>query len=88
MEAALTEGTWKCIVDAEGQAKVWDLAADPFELSDGSAHPDRAAACAEKVRAMVAAQETRATELGAGQTREMDPATVEQLRLLGYTEEP
>jgi arylsulfatase A-like enzyme len=84
---ALTDGATSCRLDDGGAVLAWDLAKDPHQLGSGEPTPELAASCKARIEEMVAAQKARGVELGAGKTRDADPAHVEQLKLLGYTDD-
>jgi choline-sulfatase len=84
---ALTDGTLSCRLDDGGAVLAWDLATDPHQLGDGKPTAEVAARCKARIEEMVAAHKARGVELGAGKTRDADPAHVEQLKALGYTDD-
>ncbi len=91
---ALTTHRWKYFRHENGaplREELYDLRADPFELTDVSReHQDVAAALRGELAARLEAQRARATELRGGEapeTRAADPAIQEQLRALGYLED-
>lgn len=83
MAWSLTEGTTKCVWPEGGEAAVYDLLADPHELSPLT-DAARAKACADKVQAVVAAQRARGESLGAGKSRPMSDEQKKMLEELGY----
>ncbi len=86
---AYRSGDWKLIESSKGDTLLFDVAADPDEARNlAIERPEQVA----RLRAELA--EVRAglnlplldAELEAGATPELDDATREQLRALGYTE--
>jgi arylsulfatase A-like enzyme len=92
---AITTERWKLfeIERRQGPAShlLFDLQADPFELTDVSTlHPEVTAQLASDLRATVAAQRERGAILRAGEeptTTPPDPHLREQLKALGYVED-
>jgi arylsulfatase len=91
---ALRSGRWKYFRIENGDGAVrdalYDLANDPFELEDVSAHhPEHSAALRRAVESELLAQRNRGEALRGGtapQTRPIDPELLEQLERLGYAE--
>ncbi len=91
---ALTTPRWKYFRHENGappREELYDLRADPFELTDVSReHEEVVAALRSELAARLAAQRARATQLRGSEaleTRAADPAIQEQLRALGYLED-
>jgi len=84
---ALTRERWRYHwLGEEGEA-LYDLEADPYELTDvAAAHPDVVAALRGELLDLVASQTARGRELGAGATQQLDQATIDALRDLGYVD--
>ena len=89
---ALTGERWKFYrVEGEDggvEQQLYDLAADPFELSDVAAqHPDELKQLAAALQLALDARARRGVELRGGKepaTAPADPEILEQLRALGY----
>ena len=90
---ALTSTRWKYFQIYDGKKiseELYDLQADPFELSDVSKqHPETTRRLRAQLHARLEEQRKRAEHLGGArpQTRVTDPLILEQLRALGYLEE-
>lgn len=86
---ALRDGALKLVETSRGGHLLFDLASDPDERRDLAAErPEevaRLAAALEQVRARLALPKLDA-DLAAGPAAELDPATRERLRQLGYAE--
>ncbi len=82
---ALTRGRWRYHwLREEGEA-LYDLEADPHELADvSSAHPEVVTALRAELLELVERQTERGRELGAGEVRRLDAATLKALEDLGY----
>jgi arylsulfatase A-like enzyme len=82
---ALTRGRWRYHWLREEREALYDLEADPFELEDvAAAHPEVVAALRAELLDLVAEQSARGRELGAGEVRRLDEATLRALEDLGY----
>jgi hypothetical protein len=92
---ALTGDRWKLLRaerrDGSVRALLFDLDADPFELTDVAAeHPDVTQQLSSALQIALDAQRRKAFELRGGEppaTTPPDPALLEQLRALGYVEQ-
>lgn len=84
---ALTRERWRYHwLGEEGEA-LYDLEADPYELTDvTAAHPEVVEALRGELLELVASQTARGRELGAGPTQQLDQATIDALRDLGYVD--
>jgi arylsulfatase A-like enzyme len=86
---ALRDGSLKLVETSRGERFLYDLAADPDESRDLAAErPDdvaRLAARLEEIRAALGLPALDA-DLAAGVAPELDPATRERLKQLGYVE--
>lgn len=81
----LVRGRWKYLRVGGGPAQLFDLEADPHELRDVAAEePEFLAQLEHELYGMLAAQKARSEELGKGEAVELDPATLQALRDLGY----
>ena len=91
---SLTTDRWKLVrsepVGGPAQATLFDLRADPYELTDVSAqHADVAEQLSASLQLALAAQRRKGAELHVGEApaaTPQDPALQEQLRALGYVE--
>jgi arylsulfatase A-like enzyme len=84
---ALTQGTWRYARDADGKERLYDLAADPWELADlAPREPDRVAGMRAVAEEEEARQVVRGRAFGAGKTAAMTDAERAELRELGYVE--
>lgn len=82
---ALTGPQYKCTWDDTGATTLYDLVADPYELTDVAADkPEELARCVKTLTGVLDEQKARGKALGAGKTTDMDPSKVEQLKALGY----
>ena len=78
---ALLDGRWR-FVEREG---LFDLEADPFELSSVlEREPERAASMRQTLEALLAEQHQLGRSLGVGEPRPVPPARRRALRELGY----
>ena len=83
---AWTSDTHKLIwIEGEGST-LFDLAADPFELTPIVDQPDTVAALTAQMQATITTFTERGVDLGSGQLVEMEPEVIERLRELGYME--
>ena len=86
---ALTGREWKLIHNPNGVDELYQLSKDPFELRNvGDANPDLVAELLGQLDSRLQRQQARGLQLRANDTpaAELDSATAEQLRALGYTE--
>ena len=88
---ALTAGRWKYFrIEDDGSVRdaLYDLASDPYELTDvADHHADRVAALRRLAEAQLAAESARGEALRSGlppETRPLDPEIAKQLEALGY----
>lgn len=86
VNVALRRGDWKAIWNAEPDTvELYDLAADPHELSDlCQQQPELAKAFREHARRWL--EDCRARSHGATGTQELDAETLRNLRALGYAQ--
>jgi arylsulfatase A-like enzyme len=86
---ALRDGPWKLVESSSGTRFLYDLEADPFESRDLAAErPEQAAALHARLEAERARLGLPALDqIGKGGAAEVDEATKERLRQLGYVEE-
>jgi arylsulfatase A-like enzyme len=84
-KASIRHGRWKCIVDRRrGRRELFDLETDPGERTDlAQSAADVANRCESELHTMLAALSGRAAPERAW-TEDMDAATTERLRDLGY----
>ncbi len=69
----------------DGEVKLFDLRDDPFELADVSGEqPEEVERHKAILTERLAEQRARHEQLGRASSREVDPATLEELRSLGY----
>lgn len=84
----LTTGRWKYVHEVDGREWLYDLAADPYELTDVSAgHPAVVADLKAELLRRVEAQHRRGAEFAAARsaaTAPVDPEYLRQLKALGY----
>ncbi|MFT5441619.1 MAG: arylsulfatase A-like enzyme [Myxococcota bacterium] len=87
---SLTTADWKFISDETGNTKLFDLHTDPFELSDiSSDQPTVVAELQAELDTQLAMQAKRhqqltGTDNAAPDAVELDSATIEELKALGY----
>jgi len=80
---ALRVDNIRCVLEGDDQATLYNLEADPFELSPINDGPELEA-CIVALKEEIAAQKARGADFGSGEMAPMDPAMVEQLEALGY----
>lgn len=83
---SLRKGRWKFNWAGEGQAALYDLDADPFELENIiKRHPKVSARLRAELLASRSAQKATARAFGAGAKAKLDEKIQQDLRDLGYT---
>jgi arylsulfatase len=88
----LISGRWKVITDDEGRVRLFDLAADPFELEDRhEAHPELVQRLSKELETLMEDQRRRGEFFlpaadGDTVTALPDEQTLEEMRALGYVD--
>lgn len=85
IEYALTSRTESCRVVLGGKTELYDLVADPHQLTTAD-DPQRAAQCRTLTLDALTSQRARGAELGAGRREALPAGDVEALKRLGYME--
>ena len=86
---SLTSGNWRFISSSDGHQKLFDLSTDPHELKDlAASKPEVVTKLQAVLNRQVEMQHARHRELGGAGAGEIDKGMLNDLRALGYVEEP
>lgn len=86
---SLTSDNWRFISSTDGQRQLFDLGADPHELRDlAESKPEVVANFQAILDRQIALQQARHLKLGGAGVEKIDESLLEDLRALGYVEEP
>ena len=82
---SITVDGWRLIRDSEGNERLYDLRADPYELNDvADDYPDKTGGLRKRLEQIVTAQKQRGQQNQAGRIEKMDSQHYDALKVLGY----